>query len=589
MPSGPISSGAGRIVAGRYLLLTRLGAGDEGRVWLAHDRRVSREVALRPVVPGGPARPAPGPWLEAVRRMAGLRGHPHVVAVHDAVVHEDLVWLVMEYVPGAVDLRTLTARRGPAQPAECARIGLAVLDALTAGHRLGLPHGDVRPEHVLLAPDGAGSPYGRVLLTGHRLLTDPEGTARAAAGRPVPGRPATERGSDGVPDAAGDLFALGRTLYHAVEGHGPFDADGAAGRDATGGKDGARGRRKPRPAERAGALGPVLEALLEEAPARRMTAEEAEAALTPLVASYAESAPGPRGGDPGSLPQWAAPPPAPPRGRRRAARLLHSAAACLLGALLAGSGVWYAAARQGEDTGGAARPYGRQAGLTRPLHEGDCVRLRWPGVRFAGTPRVTADPACRGPAPDGQVMALAGAVSAADARERGAARCAALTQELRAKLPDVRSLALPPTEDGFARAGGRVACLVVGARGPVHGPLGAYRRPGDALTHAAHVQRRDCLDLDAARTPRLASCAGRYDEMVLGFATLSADVPPQEAGRAADAACAREVPPRDYGFHPGLYASGSLTGMGAWEPGTRIVVCTVRKRDGGTMQGDDGS
>ncbi|MRT44835.1 serine/threonine protein phosphatase, partial [Xylella fastidiosa subsp. multiplex] len=59
------------------------------------------------------------------RHAAGLRGHPHVVTVHDVLEHDGLPWIVMEYVEGAVDLKELVERRGPLAPAECARLGLA--------------------------------------------------------------------------------------------------------------------------------------------------------------------------------------------------------------------------------------------------------------------------------------------------------------------------------------------------------------------------------------------------------------------------------------------------------------------------------
>jgi hypothetical protein len=99
------------------------------------------------------------------------------------------------------------------------------------------------------------------------------------------------------------------------------------------------------------------------------------------------------------------------------------------------------------------------------------------------------------------------------------------------------------------------------------------------------MQRRDCLDVRSRREARLVSCDGRYDEQVLGFTRLGEDVTLAEARTESDTACAREVPPRDYGFDPSVHEAGSWTSEGPWKSGTHVVVCTVRRQNGGTMEG----
>ncbi|MFI1725497.1 protein kinase [Streptomyces sp. NPDC020489] len=618
MPSGPSTSGAGRVVAGRYLLLSGLGSGGMGHVWLAHDQRLACEVALKEIVfrdpvEAGHEREARVARARAeARHAAGLRGHPHVVTVHDVLEHEGLPWIVMEYVAGATDLRELVARHGPLPPAECARIGLAVLDALTAGHQRGVMHRDVKPANILLAPDRAGSPYGRVLLTDYGISVQPDaGETRYTLTSMLVGTAgylAPERATGGSPTAAADLFSLGCTLYHAVEGHGPFDR-GSHLAEIT-----AVVMEEPRPPVRAGALGPVLGAMLVKDPGRRIGAREVEAALSRIAASRTDAytptrtdlgspAPWDRPAPPPPVPvppppvapQSLAPPVTPGRSRRRTRpRALHSALAGLLGFALAGGGVWYAVAQQppgdGDGTGksgGTAQPYGTDVGLDGPLRDGDCVTVDWPGgSRFQGTPKVVSDPTCAA-LPDGQVMGFVGAASYAEARDRGAARCEERTRELRGRLADVRSLALVPTEAGFVTAGRRTACLVLGANGPVYGPLGKHRTSGSEFSDVSTMQKRDCLDVRSNRSARLVSCAGAHDEEVLGFTRLGADVTLPEARTESDVACGRRVPPRDYGFDPSVYTAGSWTSEGPWKAGTHFVVCTVRKQNGGTMEGDE--
>jgi hypothetical protein len=236
---------------------------------------------------------------------------------------------------------------------------------------------------------------------------------------------------------------------------------------------------------------------------------------------------------------------------------------------------------------GSRQPYGEAVGLTKPLRDGDCVTADWPGsVRFRGTPRLRLDPAC-GTAPDGQVLGFVAAGSAAEARRTGAARCEERTREVRDRLADVRSLAVVPTDEGFTAAGRRTACLVLGANGPVYGPIGAHRAVGSAFADTATMQRRDCLDVRTNRDARLVSCAGSHDEQVLGFTRLAPDVTLSEARTESDTACARDVPPADYGFDPSVCTAGSWTGAGPWRNGTHFVVCTVRRQNGGTMEGDE--
>lgn len=308
--------GEGSVVNGRYRLLRMLGAGGGagggGRVWLAYDEELACEVAVKEIsLPDvRDVRDAPEDAGERAQRIARargearhaarLRGHPHVAAVHDVVMYEGLPWLVMEYVPDGVDLQTVLRRSGPLPPARVARIGLAVLDALTAGHRIGILHRDVKPANILLAPDASGDPYARVLLTDYGITLQPESreprhTATAIAG--TPGYLAPERARGEPPTPAADLFSLGATLYAAVEGHGPFDRDGDfATRTALLSEE-------PAPAVRAGQLAPVLQGLLVKDPALRLTPEAAARGLE-RAGRRVGAAPGdlamPDGGGPGA-------------------------------------------------------------------------------------------------------------------------------------------------------------------------------------------------------------------------------------------------------------------------------------------------
>ncbi|MDT0568914.1 protein kinase [Streptomyces sp. DSM 3412] len=308
--------GQGRIINDRYRLLRTLGAGGMGRVWLAYDEELACEVSMKeislPDVPRDTTEPAQriARARSEARHAARLRGHPHVATVHDVVLHEGLPWIVMEYVPDAIDLQAVVRQRGPLSPEQVARVGLAVLDALTAGHRIGILHRDVKPANILLAADASGDPYARVLLTDYGIALQPESREprlTATAGiLGTPGYLAPERARGEPPTPAADMFSLGATLYAAVEGRGPFDRHGEyATLTALLGEE-------PTPPARAGELAPVLHGLLIKDPVRRLSPEAVARGLERVAASGGESTPPGWGATPASAPGAFGPPPGTP-------------------------------------------------------------------------------------------------------------------------------------------------------------------------------------------------------------------------------------------------------------------------------------
>ncbi|WP_405954269.1 protein kinase domain-containing protein [Streptomyces phaeochromogenes] len=649
MASGSPQSGVGRVIAGRYLLLNQLGSGGMGHVWLAHDQRLACEVALKEIVFRSPGEDGDRSARVAraraeARHAAGLRGHPHVVTVHDVLEHEGLPWIVMEYVPGALDLHALVTQRGPLAPAECARVGLAVLDALTAGHERGVMHRDVKPANILLAPDRAGSPYARVLLTDYGISVQPDGGETRYTQTSVlvgtAGYLAPERAQGGPPTAAADLFSLGCTLYYAVEGYGPFDRDtGLAALTAV-------VLEEPRPTLRAGALESLLAAMLTKNPVHRITAEEAEGALSAILTPQSH----PRTQfDPGSEPPWAGgpthtaaprvpeppgpsqshangsqwyapsaaqessaapgqetpatwpppgqgpspwptgqgygPPPATTSRRRPRHRALKAVLATALGLALAGGGAWYAMAYLPGK--GAGKPYGEAVGLTTPLQDGDCVDAEWPGTPFSGEPALKVVD-CDDTKTEGQVLAVFETGSAEEARTGAAAQCEQRTGETRKKLADIRAFAAVPTADGFDAADRRVACLLLDARGfPVYGPLGDNRKPGSLFKDTATMQRRDCLDQVSGNRAKLVSCDGPHEQEVLDFFRMAPGTSLDDAQDEAPETCQKEIPPQDYGYDPSVYEAAAWVGNSGWNSGTRFVVCTAIRQDRGTMEKDE--
>ncbi|OPC83901.1 hypothetical protein B4N89_25840 [Embleya scabrispora] len=265
------------MIDGRFELLERLGGGGMGLVWRARDLALEREVALKEVRPPDPALLEDDPTAARMLRERVLRearslarlNHPHVVTIHHIVDAAEVPhpWLVMELVPGG-SLHDRLAH-GPIAPAEAAAIGRGVLSALSAAHAAGIHHRDVKPGNVLLRADG--SP----VLTDFGIAALRESTSLTATGDLI-GSPeyiAPERIRGEEDNAASDLWSLGMMLYVAVEGEHPLRRATSLATLAA-----VLTETVPAPA-RAGALRPVLEALLVRDPAARPDAARLDALL----------------------------------------------------------------------------------------------------------------------------------------------------------------------------------------------------------------------------------------------------------------------------------------------------------------------
>ncbi|HEX5568370.1 MAG TPA: serine/threonine-protein kinase [Streptomyces sp.] len=212
--------GAGRLVAGRYRLLSKLGHGGMGTVWRAKDETVDREVAVKePRIPEHLPERERANAFERMRREARAAArldHPAVVTVHDVAVEDGRPWIVMELVQGQ-SLGDVLGE-GTLDVREAARIGLEVLGALEAAHQAGILHRDVKPDNVLLGRHGRVvlTDFGIAQIEGETSLTDTGGFVGS------PEFIAPERVLGRRPGPASDLWSLGVVLYAATEGVSPF-------------------------------------------------------------------------------------------------------------------------------------------------------------------------------------------------------------------------------------------------------------------------------------------------------------------------------------------------------------------------------
>lgn len=271
-----LSEAAGdRIVANRFRLIRLLGTGGMGSVWLAQDDVLHRCVALKQLT--NEQREEGSSALREARAAARVT-HSGVVRVHDVLVGEDGDWIVMEALPG-VPLSQILRERGQRPVDEVVHIGLQLLSALTAIHRAGLVHRDIKPSNVQVC--GAN----RIVLTDFGLSSPAEQTGGLRNGAVAGSLPylAPETIIDGRFGPPSDLYALGMTLYVAVEGRQPFDM-----RSPLDVLDAMLSGDSAYPAH-AGPLGEVLGGLLETDPARRMDATSAARQLRAIASGTATS------------------------------------------------------------------------------------------------------------------------------------------------------------------------------------------------------------------------------------------------------------------------------------------------------------
>ena len=206
-------------LATAYTLERELGRGGMAVVYLAHDLRHDRPVALKVLLPELAASLGPERFQREIKLAARLQ-HPHILTVHDSGEAAGRLWFTMPYVEGET-LRRRLERDGQLPLDDALRIAREVADGLDFAHRHGVIHRDVKPENILLSD-------------GHALVAD-FGISRGTAAD-GPGEALTETGvalgtpaymspeqATGQPvDARTDVYALGAVLYEMLAGEPPF-------------------------------------------------------------------------------------------------------------------------------------------------------------------------------------------------------------------------------------------------------------------------------------------------------------------------------------------------------------------------------
>jgi predicted Ser/Thr protein kinase len=275
------------ILQDRFRLVAKLGKGGMGTVWLAEDLRLGRAVALKELITVNGAADLRARRERAMREAKALAGlkHPAIVSVHDVILDGNDPWIVMEYINGR-SLEVIMRERGRLSDRTLAGYVLPVLHALSAAHRAGVVHRDVKPGNILVEEDGSVSlvDFGIAQVDGITSMTG-ENVIMGTADYLAPERIRQEKAG---PSA--DLWSVGVTLFYAREGFLPFHRNAEPGEPA--GSATMRAiltEEPPRPAA-GGVLDEVVVRLLIKDPARRPGAGEVAGILAAVAASASPAA-----------------------------------------------------------------------------------------------------------------------------------------------------------------------------------------------------------------------------------------------------------------------------------------------------------
>src|SRR5215216_2206528 len=209
------------VLEDRYDVVRPLGSGGMGEVFLARDRVLGRNVALKVLRKQYAGDEEFAERFKREAMSAASLSHPNIVQVYDrGETEEGASYIAMEYVPGGT-LKERISREGPIEAADAAALGAQVAEALGAAHEGGMVHRDIKPQNVLLTPGGSAkvADFG-IARAGSSVTISKTGSVMGTAGYMSPeqalGKPATPKS---------DLYSLGVVLYETLTGELPYTAD----------------------------------------------------------------------------------------------------------------------------------------------------------------------------------------------------------------------------------------------------------------------------------------------------------------------------------------------------------------------------
>jgi serine/threonine-protein kinase len=205
---------------GNYRIVEKIGAGGMGVVYKAIDLQLDRVVAIKALSPEFSGNAALLERFRGEARAQAQLNHPNLATLYAFLVHEDVAYMVMEFVDGET-FHAMVASRGPIPAAEAVPLFCQALAGVGQAHRLGIVHRDIKPSNIMLNRDGVV----KVMDFGLAKVAGDHGVTRTGVRLGTAYYMSPEQILVQAVDARSDVYSLGVTLYEILTGKAPFRAD----------------------------------------------------------------------------------------------------------------------------------------------------------------------------------------------------------------------------------------------------------------------------------------------------------------------------------------------------------------------------
>ncbi|MEN9791694.1 MAG: hypothetical protein RLZZ63_1352 [Gemmatimonadota bacterium] len=219
----------GSVVADRYHILKKLGAGGMGTVYLAEHVKMGRKSALKVMNPGMNTDPDAVARFNREASNASRLSHPNVCGIYDfGETADGMIYLAMEYIEGST-LTDLIEQDAPLQPRRAASIIHQTADALQIAHDAGIVHRDLKPDNIMVAKHRDGSDLVKVVDFGIAKASTSDAQKVTKTGMVVgtPEYMSPEQLAGDKLDGRSDIYALGLVAFNCLTGALPFAATSA--------------------------------------------------------------------------------------------------------------------------------------------------------------------------------------------------------------------------------------------------------------------------------------------------------------------------------------------------------------------------
>jgi serine/threonine-protein kinase len=221
---------AGTLIGKKFELMRLIGEGGMGRVYLAKDQTMGREVAIKTLLPEAKRPDFIARFQGEARKLSTVDGHANIVRVHEWGEDETVgPYLVMEYLSGQ-NLRSVVRAEGPLELVRALEILLAVCSAVRTCHKMGVIHRDLKAGNVMVTSDAEGHPLVKVLDFGVAKAISAAASAGVEITNPgwlvgTPEYMAPEQVNQEPVTEATDQYAIGVLLYFCLTRRLPFKSD----------------------------------------------------------------------------------------------------------------------------------------------------------------------------------------------------------------------------------------------------------------------------------------------------------------------------------------------------------------------------